>query len=70
MIHLGDRGLLQDQFIETDMGGLSVIQLMYWIFTTISTVGYGDFAPKTVLSRLFIIVAIVIIVPVRQSQHV
>jgi len=57
---LGDPGALQDQFIETDMGGLSVIQLMYWIFTTISTVGYGDFAPKTVLSRLFIIVAIVV----------
>jgi len=56
---LGDPGFLQDSFIETEMGGLSVVQLTYWIMTTISTVGYGDFAPKTVLSRIFIIIAIV-----------
>jgi len=57
---LGDPEALQDQFIETNMGGLSVLQLTYWIFTTISTVGYGDYAPKTVLCRLFIIVAILV----------
>lgn len=57
---LGDPDFMRDDTIETNMGGLSVIQLTYWIFTTISTVGYGDFAPKTVLSRLFIIVAIVV----------
>merc|ERR1719460_1433063 len=57
---LGDPKSIEDRFITTPMGGLSVIQLTYWVFTTISTVGYGDYAPKTVLSRLFIILAIVV----------
>ena len=34
------------------MGDLSFIQMFYWIITTISTVGYGDFAPKTNLSQI------------------
>ena len=34
--------------------------MIYWIFTTISTVGYGDFSPQTNLSRLTIIVFIVV----------
>jgi hypothetical protein len=55
---LGDPESMQDRFIQTNMGGLSFVQLTYWIVTTISTVGYGDYAPKTVLSRLFIIMAI------------
>jgi hypothetical protein len=57
---LGDPQSLEDRFITTGMGDLSVIQLTYWVFTTISTVGYGDYSPQTVLSRLFVVVAIVV----------
>ncbi|CAE8730830.1 unnamed protein product [Polarella glacialis] len=40
---IGDPEFLEDTFTETNMGSLSVIQMTYWIFTTISTVGYGFF---------------------------
>ena len=42
------------------MGELSFIQMFYWIITTISTVGYGDFAPKTNLSQLLVAVFILL----------
>mmetsp|Transcript_11360 Transcript_11360/g.28623 ORF Transcript_11360/g.28623 Transcript_11360/m.28623 type:complete len:1253 (-) Transcript_11360:74-3832(-) len=57
---LGDPELFVDKLVTTDMGEISFIQMVYWIFTTISTVGYGDFAPTTTLSRLFIIAAIIV----------
>eukprot|EP00930_Biecheleria_cincta_P002328 TRINITY_DN103339_c0_g1_i1.p1 TRINITY_DN103339_c0_g1~~TRINITY_DN103339_c0_g1_i1.p1 ORF type:complete len:1070 (+),score=160.59 TRINITY_DN103339_c0_g1_i1:48-3257(+) len=57
---IGDPEAIKDEFIQTPMGDLSVMQMTYWIFTTISTVGYGDFSPTTVLSRIFIIFAIVV----------
>mmetsp|Transcript_70146 Transcript_70146/g.157534 ORF Transcript_70146/g.157534 Transcript_70146/m.157534 type:complete len:1129 (+) Transcript_70146:79-3465(+) len=57
---IGDPEVFEDSFVQTTMGPISFIQITYWIITTISTVGYGDFAPTTVLSRLFIIVAIVV----------
>eukprot|EP00929_Paragymnodinium_shiwhaense_P053807 TRINITY_DN26970_c0_g1_i1.p1 TRINITY_DN26970_c0_g1~~TRINITY_DN26970_c0_g1_i1.p1 ORF type:complete len:1067 (-),score=266.31 TRINITY_DN26970_c0_g1_i1:211-3411(-) len=44
--------------LETDMGSLSFVQMVYWIFTTISTVGYGDFSPQHVFSRIFVIYCI------------
>lgn len=50
----------KEKFITTDMGDLSFVQMTYWIFTTMSTVGYGDFSPTTVLSRFFVIFAIVV----------
>lgn len=57
---LGDPGFFRDSHVTTAMGEISFLQMVYWIFTTISTVGYGDFAPTTTLSRLFIIMAIVV----------
>lgn len=38
--------------VTTDMGDLSFVQMCYWIMTTISTVGYGDFSPTTAISRI------------------
>lgn len=57
---LEDPEFLQETFVTTNMGDLSFVQMTYWIFTTISTVGYGDFSPTTLLSRLFIIIAIIV----------
>lgn len=57
---LGDPKFLQEEFVTTDMGDISFVQMVYWIFTTISTVGYGDFSPTTLLSRIFIILSILV----------
>jgi potassium large conductance calcium-activated channel subfamily M alpha protein 1 len=40
------------EYEHTEMGDLSFFTMIYWVIETISTVGYGDFAPKTFLSRL------------------
>jgi hypothetical protein len=55
---LGDIAGLNDIFIDAEMGSISFYQMCYFIFVTISTVGYGDFAPKTVLGRAFVGVVI------------
>ena len=36
---------------EKDTPPRSFFQMCYWIVTTVSTVGYGDFSPTTVPSR-------------------
>ena len=55
---LGELPGLQDKTITTGMGEISMFQMLYWIITTISTVGYGDFSPTTIPSRSFICVFI------------
>lgn len=55
---LGEVEGFADQFHEFGMGNLSFFQMCYFVFVTISTVGYGDFTPTTVFSRLFIFVVI------------
>lgn len=52
---LGEVPGLEDTFLTVGMGDLSIVQMIYWITTTISTVGYGDFSPTTVPSRIMII---------------
>lgn len=47
-------------YTQTNFGDVSFVQMFYWIFTTISTVGYGDFSPTTVLSQLFSPVCIIV----------
>jgi hypothetical protein len=37
---LGDFSWLEDSFTTTDMGDISMYQMIYWMMTTISTVGY------------------------------
>jgi len=44
----------------SDGAEVSVFQAAYWTVTTISTVGYGDFAPHTIPSRLTVAVFIFI----------
>jgi len=56
---LGEYPGLEDTWVITENGDqLSFIQISYWIVTTISTVGYGDFSPKTAPSRLTIVLFI------------
>jgi hypothetical protein len=57
---LGEPEFLESTVIPTAMGEISFWQMMYWIFTTISTVGYGDYSPQTNLSRFFVIVFIIV----------
>eukprot|EP00929_Paragymnodinium_shiwhaense_P033130 TRINITY_DN18250_c0_g1_i1.p1 TRINITY_DN18250_c0_g1~~TRINITY_DN18250_c0_g1_i1.p1 ORF type:complete len:1238 (+),score=258.29 TRINITY_DN18250_c0_g1_i1:134-3847(+) len=45
--------------IETDMGTLTFVQMTYWIITTISTVGYGDYSPTTMPSQCFVVIFII-----------
>ena len=57
---MGDVPGLYDRFIGSGMGSISFLQMIYFAFITISTVGYGDFSPSTALSRCFILVAVVV----------
>jgi len=56
---LGDIHGFTDDTLESGMGSISFYQCIYWVFTTISTVGYGDFSPSTVPARAFTIVCII-----------
>ena len=56
---LGPLPRFEDRFITTAMGEISFFQMFYWVITTISTVGYGDFAPTTIVSRLLTMLCIV-----------
>lgn len=58
---LGDiNSNLADSFFAADGGPVSFLQMCYFTFTTISTVGFGDFSPTTLLGRLVIIPAILL----------
>jgi len=52
---LGDIEGFDDRFIDSGMGGISFFQMVYFTAMTITTVGYGDYSPTTVLSRVFIV---------------
>ena len=40
-----------ESFFRGGFMARSIVQMIYWITTTISTVGYGDFSPTTVPAR-------------------
>jgi len=48
---LGEPPFITEHLDHTSMGDISFFTLFYWVIETISTVGYGDYAPKTVPSR-------------------
>eukprot|EP00931_Biecheleriopsis_adriatica_P061252 TRINITY_DN36821_c0_g1_i1.p1 TRINITY_DN36821_c0_g1~~TRINITY_DN36821_c0_g1_i1.p1 ORF type:complete len:1281 (+),score=194.53 TRINITY_DN36821_c0_g1_i1:55-3897(+) len=58
---LGDPQFLADSYVEIKAGdAVSFFQMVYFIVVSITTVGYGDFAPTTVLSRGFMTFAVVL----------
>eukprot|EP00443_Scrippsiella_acuminata_P050973 CAMPEP_0115384650 /NCGR_PEP_ID=MMETSP0271-20121206/7219_1 /TAXON_ID=71861 /ORGANISM="Scrippsiella trochoidea, Strain CCMP3099" /LENGTH=561 /DNA_ID=CAMNT_0002808015 /DNA_START=123 /DNA_END=1806 /DNA_ORIENTATION=+ len=57
---LGEIPGFTDKSIETGMGDISFVSIMYFSISTISTVGYGDFTPTTIPSRVFICLEIVV----------
>ncbi|KAK3232786.1 hypothetical protein CYMTET_56881 [Cymbomonas tetramitiformis] len=48
---LGPISGFEDQPISTGMGDISFFSMVYFMLTTISTVGYGDLSPVTMLGR-------------------
>jgi hypothetical protein len=55
---LGDPQGISDRFVSAGMGEISFYQMCYFVFITISTVGYGDYCPHTVLGRAASVVLI------------
>jgi hypothetical protein len=55
---LGDPSHIADRFVSAGMGDISFYQMCYFVFITISTVGYGDYCPHTVLGRAASVVLI------------
>mmetsp|Transcript_64790 Transcript_64790/g.130298 ORF Transcript_64790/g.130298 Transcript_64790/m.130298 type:complete len:1130 (+) Transcript_64790:166-3555(+) len=55
---LGDLPFLYDTYIDAGMGEISFLQMCYFTFITMSTVGYGDYSPTTIPGRMFIFVAV------------
>lgn len=52
---LGEISGIQPTTVRTNMGDLSFVQMNYWIITTMSTVGYGDYSPTTQLSQIVVV---------------
>jgi voltage-gated potassium channel Kch len=40
------------------MGSIDFYSVFYYTFVTISTVGYGDFSPRTLIGRIFVVFVI------------
>ena len=55
---LGNPPNLHDSFVHADMGDISFHVMCYFTLVTISTIGYGDFSPSTLLGRTFLLFVI------------
>ncbi|KAK3256286.1 hypothetical protein CYMTET_34566 [Cymbomonas tetramitiformis] len=49
----------EDKFIATEMGDISFMSMFYFMLTTISTVGYGDLSPVTLLGRFLTFICVI-----------
>jgi hypothetical protein len=57
---LGNPPNLHDSFVHADMGDISFHVMCYFTLVTISTIGYGDFSPSTLLGRTFLLFVILV----------
>ena len=55
---LGNPPHLHDSYVAADMGEISFHSMAYMIMVTISTIGYGDYSPNTLLGRTFLLFVI------------
>ncbi|TMW68164.1 hypothetical protein Poli38472_007836 [Pythium oligandrum] len=51
----------EDYYRDNGQPDLEFHQAIYFVFVTISTVGYGDISPETTASRMFVIVVICVV---------
>ena len=58
MEFLGNPRGFHDTFVEAEMGSISFHTMCYFVLVTISTIGYGDFSPATLMGRTFLLVVI------------
>uniref|UniRef100_K3W5X5 Calcium-activated potassium channel BK alpha subunit domain-containing protein n=1 Tax=Globisporangium ultimum (strain ATCC 200006 / CBS 805.95 / DAOM BR144) TaxID=431595 RepID=K3W5X5_GLOUD len=60
--------ILEESYYNSIDSELQFHQAVYFVFVTISTVGYGDISPKNTASQLFVIIMIIVVVTVIPRQ--
>jgi len=58
MRNLGECGV--EEHMNGNLACIPFVVGVYWVFTTISTVGYGDFGPNCALTYAFVVLIIVV----------
>ncbi|TYZ60874.1 hypothetical protein PybrP1_001446 [[Pythium] brassicae (nom. inval.)] len=60
--------ILDESYYKSINSKLDFHQAIYFVFVTMSTVGFGDITPKTPQSQLFVIVMIIVVITVIPRQ--
>lgn len=56
---LGEVPYWRSKSVETAMGQITLFSTVYWVVETLTTVGYGDFTPTTVPSRVMCVLCMI-----------
>ncbi|KAF1328213.1 hypothetical protein FI667_g7108, partial [Globisporangium splendens] len=60
--------ILEESYYNSIDSELQFHQAVYFVFVTVSTVGYGDISPKNTASQFFVILMIIVVVTVIPRQ--